>query len=232
MRKVIASEFVSLDGVLEDPSWTFQFGSEEQEKFKSAELTAADALLLGRTTYEEFAAAWPNMMEQYEGPSRAELQEFADMMNGYPKHVVSTTLQEPLEWNNSTDRRKCRRGSVKRQAAARQGHPGLRQRRPCQHADETWPRRRVPAHGLSHCLGKRETSLRGWTRHHRSGTRGYEGVRLGRRSPHLPACRRVGRPSRAVAGATTPGSSMRHNRGEGRRRRRCARKICEKEVWQ
>jgi dihydrofolate reductase len=102
MRKVIASEFVSLDGVLEDPSWTFQFGSEEQEKFKSAELTAADALLLGRTTYEEFAAAWPNMMEQYEGPSRAEPQEFADMMNGYPKHVVSTTLQEPLEWNNST----------------------------------------------------------------------------------------------------------------------------------
>jgi dihydrofolate reductase len=102
MRKVIASEFVSLDGVLEDPSWTFQFGSEEQEKFKSAELTAADALLLGRTTYEEFAAAWPNMMEQYEGPSQAELQEFADMMNGYPKHVVSTTLQEPLEWNNST----------------------------------------------------------------------------------------------------------------------------------
>jgi hypothetical protein len=122
--------------------------------------------------------------------------------------------------------------SVKRQAAARQGHPGLRQRRPRQHADETWPRRRVPAHGLSHCLGKRETSLRGWTRHHRSGTRGYEGVRLGRRSPHLPAGRRVGRPSRAVAGATTPGSSMRHNRGEGRRRRRCARKICEKEVWQ
>ena len=60
MRKVIVSEFVSLDGVKEDPGWTFQFGSEEQEKFKFAELAASDALLLGRVTYEEFAAAWPN----------------------------------------------------------------------------------------------------------------------------------------------------------------------------
>ena len=53
-------------------------------------------------TYEGFAAAWPNMMEQYEGPRRAELQEYTDMMNGYPKYVVSTTLEEPLEWSNST----------------------------------------------------------------------------------------------------------------------------------
>jgi dihydrofolate reductase len=102
MREVVVSEFVSLDGVMEDPSWTFQFGSEEQEKFKFAELAASDALLLGRVTYEGFAAAWPNMMDQYEAPRRAELGEYADMMNGYPKYVVSTTLEEPLEWNNST----------------------------------------------------------------------------------------------------------------------------------
>jgi dihydrofolate reductase len=102
MRKVVASEFVSLDGVMEDPSWTFRFASEEQERYKFAELAASDALLLGRTTYEGFAAAWPNMMEHYEGPRRAALGEYTDMMNGYPKHVVSTTLQEPLEWNNST----------------------------------------------------------------------------------------------------------------------------------
>ncbi len=102
MRKVVVSEFVSVDGVVEDPGWTFQFGSEEQEKFKFAELAASDALLLGRVTYEGFAAAWPNMMNQYKGPRRAELGEYADMMNGYPKHVVSTTLEEPLEWNNST----------------------------------------------------------------------------------------------------------------------------------
>ena len=75
VRKVVASEFVSLDGVMEDPGWTFQFGSEEQEKYKYAELVAGDALLLGRVTYEGFAAAWPNMMEQYGGPRRAELGE-------------------------------------------------------------------------------------------------------------------------------------------------------------
>jgi len=91
-----------VDGVVEDPGWTFQFGSEEQEKFKFAELAASDALLLGRVTYEGFAAAWPNMMNQYEGPRRADLQEYTDMMNGYPKYVVSTTLEEPLGWNNST----------------------------------------------------------------------------------------------------------------------------------
>jgi dihydrofolate reductase len=102
VRKVVVSEFVSLDGVMEDPAWTFQFSSEEQEQYKFAELAAADALLLGRVTYEDFAAAWPSMMEQYEGPRRAELGEYAEMMNAYPKHVVSTTLTEPLEWNNST----------------------------------------------------------------------------------------------------------------------------------
>ncbi len=94
MRKVIASEFVTLDGVMEDPRWTFRFLSEERDQFKFDELSASDALLLGRVTYEGFAAAWPHMTEA-EG-------EYAEMMNGYPKHVVSTTLQEPLEWNNST----------------------------------------------------------------------------------------------------------------------------------
>ncbi len=93
MRKVIASEFVSLDGVMEDPNWTFQFTSEEGWKFKFDELSASDALLLGRATYEGFAAAWPHMTEQY--------GDYADMMNGYPKYVVSTTLEE-AKWNNST----------------------------------------------------------------------------------------------------------------------------------
>jgi dihydrofolate reductase len=103
VRRVIVSEFVSLDGVMEAPeTWTLQFGSAEQQRYKFDELAAADALLLGRTTYEGFAAAWPGMMDQYEGPRRAELGEYADMMNGYPKHVASTTLQGPLEWNNST----------------------------------------------------------------------------------------------------------------------------------
>jgi dihydrofolate reductase len=102
MRKVVVSEFVSLDRVMEDPSWESPFRGEEQEKFKFAELALADALLLGRKTYERFAAAWPVMMEHYEDPRRKALGEYTDMMNGYPKHVVSTTLQESLGWNNST----------------------------------------------------------------------------------------------------------------------------------
>jgi dihydrofolate reductase len=93
MRKVVVSEFVSLDGVIEKPLWSRQLTGEEQQKYKLDELSASDALLLGRATYEELAASWPHLNEQYGG--------YTDMMNSYPKHVVSTTLQEPLEWNAS-----------------------------------------------------------------------------------------------------------------------------------
>lgn len=95
MRRVIVSEFVSLDGVMEmeEPGrWNLPYWSDEMGKYKSDELAAADALLLGRTTYEVFAAAWPSMTDEEGGAE----------MNGYPKHVASTTLKEPLEWNNST----------------------------------------------------------------------------------------------------------------------------------
>ena len=94
MRKLIVSEFVSLDGVMQDPGWTFQFESGDRDQYKFDELAAADALLLGRVTYEGFAAAWPQMEEQ--------TGEYGAWMNGYPKHVVSATLEEPLEWKNST----------------------------------------------------------------------------------------------------------------------------------
>jgi dihydrofolate reductase len=104
MRRVIVSEFVSLDGVIEDPGgsgefdrggWSFQYDrGPEGDQFKFDELAAADALLLGRVTYEGFAAAWPQMEEQ--------TGEYGAWMNGYPKHVASRTLEEPLEWNNST----------------------------------------------------------------------------------------------------------------------------------
>jgi dihydrofolate reductase len=100
MGRIVVTEFVSLDGVMEDPGgaegfkhggWTFKFArGEEGDKFKVDELTRAEAQLLGRATYEGFAAAWPSM----EGP-------FADKFNSMPKYVVSTTLQSP-EWNNST----------------------------------------------------------------------------------------------------------------------------------
>ena len=91
MRKVIVSEFVSLDGVAENPAWTFQFGSEEQEKYKFDELFACDALLLGRVTYQGFAAAWPHM----QGTG-----EYGERINSMPKYVASTTLTE-MEWNAS-----------------------------------------------------------------------------------------------------------------------------------
>jgi dihydrofolate reductase len=91
---------MSLDGVIEDPGgsedfehggWSFKFDrGEEGDKFKLDETMAADALLLGRTTYEGFAAAWP----EREG-------EFADKFNDMPKHVVSTTLTDP-EWSNTS----------------------------------------------------------------------------------------------------------------------------------
>jgi len=92
MRKLIVSEFVSLDGVIEQPSWTFEFGSPEQERYKYEELFASDALLLGRVTYQAFAQAWPTMTDEV---------GFADRMNSVPKYVVSTTLKKGM-WNNTT----------------------------------------------------------------------------------------------------------------------------------
>jgi dihydrofolate reductase len=103
MGKLVVSQFVSVDGVFQDPGgvgeidrggWSFKAEhGDEFDEFKFAELTAADAQLLGRTTYDGFAAAWPSM-EEVEG-------EFAVKMNAMPKYVVSSTLENP-EWNNTT----------------------------------------------------------------------------------------------------------------------------------
>ena len=102
MGKIVVTEFVSLDGVMEDPGgaedfkhggWTFEFESgDEGNQFKLDETLEAEALLLGRVTYEGFAAAWPGMEDPV---------GFADKMNGMPKYVVSSTLENPA-WNNST----------------------------------------------------------------------------------------------------------------------------------
>ena len=99
MRKLIVTEFVTLDGVMEAPGgehshphtgWVFDFIGDEQNEFKFQELEEAEVQLLGRVTYEGFAEAWPKRS----GP-------FADKMNGMPKYVATTTLDE-LEWENST----------------------------------------------------------------------------------------------------------------------------------
>jgi dihydrofolate reductase len=94
MRKVIASEIVSLDGVVESPEkWSFQFHNDQMEEAIGEAMDASDAMLLGRVTYEGFAAFWP---------SQGDDQGFAGYMNNTPKYVVSRTLEEPLEWQNST----------------------------------------------------------------------------------------------------------------------------------
>jgi dihydrofolate reductase len=100
MGRIVVTEFVSLDGVMEDPGgsenfryggWSFEFDrGDDGNKFKLDETMDTEALLLGRVTYEGFAAAWPSR----EG-------EFADKFNSMPKYVVSSTLENP-EWNNTT----------------------------------------------------------------------------------------------------------------------------------
>jgi len=99
--RIVVTEFITLDGVIEDPGggegspyggWAFQFDQgEDGGKFKLEETLGADALLLGRITYEGFAAAWPTIEDE---------AGFADKMNGMPKYIVSSTLENP-EWNNS-----------------------------------------------------------------------------------------------------------------------------------
>lgn len=99
-RKLVVIEYVSLDGVVEDPGgsekrsfggWTGPYWGDDIGESQVEALLASDAILLGRVTYEGFAAAWPKMKDE---------AGFADRFNSYPKYVVSTTLENP-EWNNS-----------------------------------------------------------------------------------------------------------------------------------
>lgn len=101
MGKLVVSEFITLDGVAEDPGgeaferggWAFRFErSPDGDKFKLDEALAAEAMLLGRVTYEGFARAWPG---------RTDDVGFADKMNSMPKYVVSRTLRDP-QWTNTT----------------------------------------------------------------------------------------------------------------------------------
>ncbi|HEX2391532.1 MAG TPA: dihydrofolate reductase family protein [Solirubrobacterales bacterium] len=102
MGRIVATEFISLDGVVEDPGgseefehggWSFAVNrGEEGDRFKLDELIEAEAQLLGRVTYEGFAAAWPKMEDE---------AGFAEKMNSMPKYVFSSTLTDP-SWNNTT----------------------------------------------------------------------------------------------------------------------------------
>src|ERR1700742_1844482 len=101
MRRIVVSEFISLDGVVEDPGgaegfrhggWSFKFNDPDGMKYKLDEVMDHDAMLLGRVTYEGFAQAWPGRTDEV---------GFADKMNAMPKHVVSSTLAK-ADWDNST----------------------------------------------------------------------------------------------------------------------------------
>jgi dihydrofolate reductase len=99
LRKIIVSEFISLDGVIEEPQWMHKYITEEQNQYKFDELKSCDALLLGRVTYQGFAAAWPKITDR--APNNVSLPDgFSNRMNNYPKYVVSSTLQD-LKWQNS-----------------------------------------------------------------------------------------------------------------------------------
>ena len=111
MRKIVVTEYVSLDGVMDEPgTWSFPFWADDIATFKFEELVASDAQLLGRVTYQGFAAAWPSMTDE---------QGFADRMNGMPKYVVSTTL-DTAEWENSH----LIRGDVAAEVATLKRQPG------------------------------------------------------------------------------------------------------------
>ena len=90
-KKIIVTEFLSLDGVMEEPRWTFPYWNDEIAAFKGEETSANEPILLGRVTYQGFAAAWPQRSDEEPG---------AAYFNGTRKYVVSTTLDK-TEWNNS-----------------------------------------------------------------------------------------------------------------------------------
>jgi dihydrofolate reductase len=93
MRKIVAGLFISLDGVIEAPEqWHFPYFNDEMGEAVGSQMAAADTMLLGRRTYEEFAGYWADKGSDV---------EFADVMNNTPKLVASTTLKA-VEWQNST----------------------------------------------------------------------------------------------------------------------------------
>jgi dihydrofolate reductase len=118
MRRVVAAEYLSLDGVTEDPGpagdfkyrgWTSPYWNDELSEYQSELLFASDALLLGRVTYEEFVASWPLRSGD----------PFTDKMNSMAKFVASKSLSEPLEWNSM-----LLKGDVAKEVAELKQQPG------------------------------------------------------------------------------------------------------------
>ena len=180
MGKLVVTEFVSLDGVMQAPGgeefkypgWSFAFDrGDDGNQFKLEETMETDVLLIGRVTYESFAGAWPNR----EG-------EFADKFNTMPKYVVSSTLEDP-EWNNTT----VLKGSAAEEAAKLKEEidgviqvPGKPPARPG--TARARPRRRAPSDGLPRRARNRAAPVRRDEREDGLAAHRVEAGRPGRRA--------------------------------------------------
>ena len=98
MRKVIASTYSTLNGVISPVEWSYSIRSRDHSKYARDLLFESDALLMGRETYEVFAEVWPSRTSADDGPGE---EGFIDRINGMQKYVASTTLKEPLTWNST-----------------------------------------------------------------------------------------------------------------------------------
>ena len=154
MGKIVAAEYVTLDGVTEDPGpaggfehrgWSLPYWNDELSQYQSELLFASDALLLGRVTYEEFVASWPLRSGD----------PFTDRMNSLPKFVASTTLEGPLEWNATLLEGDLADEVRKLRRAARSRPSHLRERRARAHAETAQPHRRLSRDAVSARAGKR-----------------------------------------------------------------------------
>ena len=189
MSRIIVSEFISLDGVIEDPGgaegfehggWTFPYWSDEIGKFKGEELFASDAMLLGRITYEGFAAAWP---------SRTDEQGFAERMNSLPevRRVDHAGGGGMAELHRREGR--CRRGDREAERPARRRHPRGGQRPARADTRAARPRRRIPAPRLSRRRSPRSRGAASSSPRSRS----FAGISTGRSSSTCGSSR-VGTP--------------------------------------
>jgi hypothetical protein len=152
VRKVIASEMVTLDGYFAGPKGEIDwfFWSEEMTKSAIELIGTVDTILFGRVTYEGMASYWPTEAALTENPT------ITDSMNNLPKIVFSKTLQK-AEWKNTQIIRELCHRNPKTEKPARQEHGDLRQRLPCIRTDEPWTNRRILPAGQPINFGRRQT---------------------------------------------------------------------------
>ena len=183
MGRIVVTEFVSLDGVVEAPGggegykhdgWSFEIDrGDEGNRFKLDETMASEALLLGRKTYEGFAAAWPSR----DG-------DFADKFNSMPKYVVSSTLESP-EWRNTTVLDGDLAQEVSRLRDATRGTSSSTAARSSCRPARAGPRRRVAANGLPRRARDRQAPVRRDERQEAPAPHGLADGRRRRLDPRL-----------------------------------------------